>query len=381
MPLAACVQAHRGKPAWPMEVQVRIQLRRIELLQLFGVPGRNVAVADQLAYDGPVLSFHQSVVLTSARSALGELHQQRLQHVVDGVVDVLRPVVEMSATYGERKLVKHRFQYGFQALRVDARCAAHRLELCHRIHRIDVVHALLALPVALMNRIHAQESRTAIRLRSPPLPAVDHARPGRLEDRRLPSVLHAPAQVVNVRYRDPRQAHILRFAVLLVFALQYVQRGWPAQPLVRTVYLCQQRYIPVCVLARKASPPTRLQFHSAGLPVAADQPCHLRQTQTRDPACVPPDRAALLLALDCKLLVYQQKFHPFVDSGTVRAGEFDPFAALQKLVDLLPVQGLGVLHAYLHPAAFARLLFQYPFQDHLVLESIPVSGSSCIGQF
>jgi hypothetical protein len=39
------------------------------------------------------------------------------------------------------------------------------------------------------------------------------------------------------------------------------------------------------------------------------------------------------------------------------------------------------LHAYLHPAASARLPHLYHFQDHLVLESIPVSGSSCIGQF
>jgi hypothetical protein len=57
----------------------------------------------------------------------------------------------------------------------------------------------------------------------------------------------------------------------------------------------------------------------------------------------------------------------------------DSFASLQKLCDLLPRQGLGVLHLYLHSAAHARLPHLSCFQDHLVLESSSVSESSCIG--
>ena len=42
-------------------------------------------------------------------------------------------------------------------------------------------------------------------------------RPRRLEYRCLPSISHAVAQVVEVRHRDFRQAHIFEFVVLLVF--------------------------------------------------------------------------------------------------------------------------------------------------------------------
>ena len=40
-----------------MEVQIRIQLRRIEFVQRFGMFGRYVTIADELANDCPVLAF------------------------------------------------------------------------------------------------------------------------------------------------------------------------------------------------------------------------------------------------------------------------------------------------------------------------------------
>ena len=64
----------------------------------------------------------------------------------------------------------------------------------------------------------------------------------------------------------------------------------------------------------------------------------------------------------------------------VCSGKRDAFASTQKLLDLLPVRAFGVLHLYLHSAAYACLprlsIFritlrwnQVGFQDHLVLDN------------
>jgi hypothetical protein len=60
-----------------MEVEIEVQLRRIEFVQRLGTFGGYVAIADELAYDGPVFAFHQSVVLAAAaRLLVNRLHSQ-----------------------------------------------------------------------------------------------------------------------------------------------------------------------------------------------------------------------------------------------------------------------------------------------------------------
>jgi hypothetical protein len=71
--------------------------------------------------------------------------------------------------------------------------------------------------------------------------------------------------------------------------------------------------------------------------------------------------------------------HESVQLGAVLAREFDRSTAFEELLNLFLGEHICVLHAYLHPAA-VRLASSH-FRDHLVLESIRVSGSSCIGQF
>jgi hypothetical protein len=86
----------------------------------------------------------------------------------------------------------------------------------------------------------------------------------------------------------------------------------------------------------------------------------------------------LLFALYRVLLSHYHALHKFVSLGTILADEIDVLTALEKLSDLLRGEPFCVLHPYLHPAADSLALSH--FQDHLVLESIPLSGSSCIGQ-
>src|SRR6266404_144746 len=48
----------RGETAGPVIVQIWVQMRRVELLKVFGMLGRDRSVADVLSYDGAVLAFH-----------------------------------------------------------------------------------------------------------------------------------------------------------------------------------------------------------------------------------------------------------------------------------------------------------------------------------
>ena len=91
--LATRIQADGGKSAGAMKVQVGIEVCRVELLQAFGMLGRNVAVADVLAYNGAVLAFHQRVVLRSVGTAFGELDAQFLQQPGHRVIDEFRAIV------------------------------------------------------------------------------------------------------------------------------------------------------------------------------------------------------------------------------------------------------------------------------------------------
>lgn len=144
--LPSCIHADGGKPARSVEVQIRVQLCRIELVQRFGMLGGYVAIADELANDGPVFPFRAlsedvmftlsrtrltvaaapvvGVVLAAASPAFGELHHHHSHHFGDGVVDVLRTVVDMKTQYQEGKLMQYRFQYRLQILHVDPRRAS-----------------------------------------------------------------------------------------------------------------------------------------------------------------------------------------------------------------------------------------------------------------
>ena len=61
----------------------------------------------------------------------------------------------------------------------------------------------------------------------------------------------------------------------------------------------------------------------------------------------------------------------------ILAMEFDGLAASEELLHLFLSEHFCVLHLYLHSAAERPRSLH--FQDHLVLELSPVSGSSSIG--
>src|ERR1700752_4671892 len=168
--------------------------------------------------------------------------------------------------------------------------------------------------------------------------------------------------------RNPRQAFVLPFAILLELPFQNAARCWPAQPLVRPIHPCQQNHIRGRVLPSKLAPAIYLDLHLSAGSVHPDQTSHLRHTQSADLADVASNLTSLLLALTGVLLRDQYALCPGIPFGPVLSTEFDPIAGLQKLADLAWAKFLGILHLQSHPAA--ACLPQFPlFQDHLVLET------------
>ena len=200
--------------------------------------------------------------------------------------------------------------------------------------------------------------------------------------RRPLAIRCGPPQVVEVRHRDPRQPRKLLLAILAVLALHDPPRRWPAHPLVRPVHFGQQRDVRRGVLFGKAAPLAGPRFELAGLVVLPDQARDLGQALSGHLAQVGPDHAPLLLALSKVLLLEQGRFHPSVDFLPVLASELDCLAGLQKRADHFRPQRFRIPHPNSHPPQDAATgVPRARFQDHLVLETGSVSGSSCIGQY
>src|SRR5918996_2083126 len=110
--LALLVGIVHGKQAGPMEVQVGVEIRGTEGVDLASGVLRNVAVAQVLADHRPVLRFHQAVVVGMTRPGFGEFDAQLVEHPGYPVVDVLRTVVSVKAKDPEREAVQQRLDDG-----------------------------------------------------------------------------------------------------------------------------------------------------------------------------------------------------------------------------------------------------------------------------
>ena len=124
----------------------------------------------------------------------------------------------------EQHLLQHRHQerLGNGGHRADV------LELGDLVDQVHVVHALGAVAVALIHRVHADVSRAG-RIRPPPLADPRRGRPRVLEGRPPRPVGLRPPQVVQVRHRQPRQAPEAGVAEHLVLAPQHLVCRGPAE--------------------------------------------------------------------------------------------------------------------------------------------------------
>ena len=274
--------------------------------------------------------------------------------------------------------MQNRFQHRDQELFADFGSAPDHLPLRQRIHGVDVIHPFLAFPSSLVHRIYSQVARFAPWVGPPPLADRNWTRPRRLVYPRHSPVSRAAPYVVQMRYRDLRQATEFPVAEFAMRSPQNASRRRPAQPLVRAVHLRQQRDVVGSVLDSETLPPIDSCFHFPGLRMRSNQSRDLRHAQPGDLAQVRSNRSFFLLSPLLIFLADEHLLDPAVNFRSALPAEFDPRTALQELVDLRICKILGVPHSDVHSPADCLPCSSH-FQDHLVLESSSASGSSCIG--
>jgi hypothetical protein len=72
-----------------MVVQIRVEVRAVEVLDGFGVFGVEVTVAHVFADHRAILGFHQSIIVAVPRPAFGLLDQQFVEQLGHALVDEL----------------------------------------------------------------------------------------------------------------------------------------------------------------------------------------------------------------------------------------------------------------------------------------------------
>jgi len=98
-------------------------------------------------------------------TGFGEFDQQLLQHFCYLVVDVFRTVIRMKPQDDERESIQQLPDDREHVRLADLLAGGDELHLRHAVHRIDVIHALDAVHVALMHAVYADVARHAVRLR------------------------------------------------------------------------------------------------------------------------------------------------------------------------------------------------------------------------
>src|ERR1035437_362080 len=155
-----------------------------------------------------------------ARPRLGLFDQKFAQQPGYRVVDELAAVVGMKAANHKRELSEHPFEQWNQPKLRDLRRGGDNLPLRHFVDRVDVINAFHAVAIALMDRVDAQISRRAVRLRLAPFANANHRRPRRLIRRVALAIGGRVAEPINLRHRNRRQPRVDGLAVVEVFALQ-----------------------------------------------------------------------------------------------------------------------------------------------------------------
>ena len=124
-------------------------------------PG-DVDVAEPAAHDVGVLALDEGVVVGVPGAGLGELGVQLGEQAGDLAVDVLGAVVRVEAHDRKGEQVEQPREHGQQEALRDPRHGADELVLGDLVHRVDQVHALAAVEVALVHRVDAREPGTPL---------------------------------------------------------------------------------------------------------------------------------------------------------------------------------------------------------------------------
>lgn len=178
--LALRIRPNLRKEAGPVEIEVGREVLLIEDIDQRRPPLRNVRMAKEFSDHRPILTFNEGVLVGLTGTGFGEGDQELAEEGGHPPIDVFRAIVGVEALNGERKRGQQLFQRGNQICFTDFLHGTDHLKLRDLIHRIDVIHALLFVPIALMDRIDAEKAGLPRRMRFPALADGGASGPGLL---------------------------------------------------------------------------------------------------------------------------------------------------------------------------------------------------------
>ncbi len=275
---------------------------------------------------------------------------QLVEHLGDLAVDVLGAVVGVEAQHlegaGLDELLEHRHETPLG----DGPYRRHVLPLQHLVHEVDVVHALLAVFVPLVHRVHPQVARLPLRLGLASFPDPDRGRPRLLEAGAAPPVGGRLAQVVELAVRDGRQALEALVGVLLEHPPHDGARRVSAHLAQCRIDLGQKPDVGL-----RVAPPERVRrlaaavANAAGLPVLPDQPRHLRLGFPDHLHQVAPDHALVAPRKRPVAELDQRLTDELVARSAVHQHEVHRLVAGQETADLDKTLKSACLERHNHP--------------------------------
>ena len=204
----------------------------------------DVVVAEVVADDGAVLALHQGVVVALASPRLGELADvQFVEQRGDLMVDVLRAVVGMKAHNLKRIGVDEGFEHRNEEALGDRLHGADVLVLGDLVHGVDVVHPFRPIEVALVDGVHAHESRLPVGAGLAALCDGHGSGSGLGEHGTLAPIGARLAQVVQVSVRQSRQTLEASIAEDLELPAKHRASGRGASLPQRRVHLGEQAHV------------------------------------------------------------------------------------------------------------------------------------------
>lgn len=265
------------------------------------------------------------------------------------VIDVFRAIVGMEAQNAEREVGEQDFQRGEQIGLADLLDAGDDLPLGDLIDGIDVIEALVTVPIALMDRVDAQVTGAAVGLGFAPLADRYAGRSGLGQGLALRAVRGVLAQVVEVADGDPGQARVRGMPEDPVLALQNLLGGRPTQRAVQRVGVGQQAHILGGVLASEAVAARPLTPHAPTHALAGDQARELGTGVTGELLQIAAQQAFVGFAQAGVGEAHQGLLDPGVALGGGRKGKLHRCGAGQEGPDLLQGVQCGVIHDGVHP--------------------------------
>ena len=145
-----------GEEAGAGEVELGVEVIAAERLDEACNALRDVAVAQVLAHNAPILRLSLGVIVAVPGARFGVLFDEHLvESLRDVAVDVLRAIVGMKSLDDEGEAVLERFQHRDEECLANSLAGGDPVVRRHAVYGIDRVDALDAVPIALMDAVHA----------------------------------------------------------------------------------------------------------------------------------------------------------------------------------------------------------------------------------